>query len=171
MIFVWPWNENARTKTETDKRTEIEPFDWFIERIYTNARGFWLVKRTLGWKNVMPKNFLEINRYFVLTSYCNTIGQSNNTFSILGFSLAGKRRVQWLSVTFYFLSHESKNSIRRTGWFFSLMAMVMMLIAVIMSMTWVIVRTTIKAISVKLTISNFPDCWGNSLWKLAVLFL
>ena len=57
----------------------------------TNARGFWLVKRTLGWKNFMPENFLEINRYFALTSYCNTIGQSNNAFSILGFSLAGNR--------------------------------------------------------------------------------
>ena len=44
----------------------------------------------------MPENFLEINRYFALTSYCNTIGQSNNAFSILGFSLAGKRRVHVL---------------------------------------------------------------------------
>ena len=40
----------------------------------------------------MPENFLEINGYFALTSYCHTIGQSNNAFSILGFSLAGKRR-------------------------------------------------------------------------------
>ena len=44
----------------------------------------------------MPENFLEINRYFALTSYCNTIGQSNNAFSILGFALAGKRRVHVL---------------------------------------------------------------------------
>ena len=28
---------------------------------------------------------LELNQYFALTSYCNTIGQSNNAFSILGF--------------------------------------------------------------------------------------
>ena len=41
----------------------------------------------------MPENSLEINQYLVLTSYCNTIGQSNNAFFILGFSLAGKRRV------------------------------------------------------------------------------
>ena len=33
----------------------------------------------------MPENFLEINGYFALTSYCKTIGQSNNAFSILGF--------------------------------------------------------------------------------------
>ena len=50
----------------------------------------------------MPKNFLEINRYFALTSYSNTIGQSNNAVSFLGFSLAGKRRdhvdlfIHWL---------------------------------------------------------------------------
>ena len=31
---------------------------------------------------IMPVNFREINRY-VLTSYCNTIGQSNNASSIL----------------------------------------------------------------------------------------
>ena len=30
-----------------NKRTEIERFDWFIETD-TNARGFCLVKRTLG---------------------------------------------------------------------------------------------------------------------------
>ena len=69
-------------QNRNNKQTEIERFVWFIERI-----------QTLGWKNFMPKNFLEINRYFTLTSYCNTIGQSNNAFSLLGFSLAGKRRV------------------------------------------------------------------------------
>ena len=35
----------------------------------------------------MPENCLEINRYFALTSYRNTIGQSRNAFSILGFFL------------------------------------------------------------------------------------
>ena len=89
-IFVRPWNENARTKQK--QQTNGNRAIWLVYRTDTNARGFWLVKRTLGWKNFMPENFLEINRYFALTSYCNTIGQSNNAFSILGFSLAGKRR-------------------------------------------------------------------------------
>ena len=31
----------------------------------------------------MPENFLEINRYFALTSYGNTIAQSNHAFSII----------------------------------------------------------------------------------------
>ena len=47
-----------------------------VYRTDTNARGFWLVKRTHRWKNFMPVNFLRMNRYFALTSYCNTIGQS-----------------------------------------------------------------------------------------------
>ena len=58
----------------------------------------------------MPENFLEINRYFALTSYCNTIGQSNNAFSILGFSLAGKRRVHVL--IFHWLRKQITNTYR-----------------------------------------------------------
>ena len=92
--FVWPWNENARTN-RNNKRTEIERFDWFIEWIQTRVAFGWLIERSAD-KTSCPKNFLEINRYFALTSYCNTIGQSNNAFSILGFSLAGKRRVHVL---------------------------------------------------------------------------
>ena len=93
-IFVWPWNENARTKQK--QPTNANRAIWLVYGTDTNERGFWLVKRTIRWKNFMPENFLEINRFFALTSYCNTIGQSNNAFSILGFSLAGKRRVHVL---------------------------------------------------------------------------
>ena len=67
-IFAWPWNENARTKPNSRER-----FDWFIERIQTRVAFGWL-----------PENYLgqRINRYFAFTSYCNTVGQSNNAFSI-----------------------------------------------------------------------------------------
>ena len=75
-------------QNRNNKRTEIERFDWFIERIQTQLAFGWLSERSAK-KTSCPKNFLEI----ALTSYCNTIGQSNNAFSILGFSLAGKRRV------------------------------------------------------------------------------
>ena len=70
-----------REQNRNNKLTEIGRFDWFIKRIQTRVAFGWL-----------SDNFLEINRYFALTKYCNTIGQSNNAFSILGFSLAGKRR-------------------------------------------------------------------------------
>ena len=85
-IFVWPWNENAQIKQK--QQTNGKRAIWLVNRTDTNRGGFWLVKRTLGWKNLMPENFLEFNRYLALTSYYNTIGQSNNAFSILGFSLA-----------------------------------------------------------------------------------
>ena len=85
----------TREQSKKNKRTEIERFDWFIERTQTRVAFGWLSERS-GEKNFIPKNFLEISRYFALTSYYNTIGQSNNAFSILGFSLAGKRRVHVL---------------------------------------------------------------------------
>ena len=73
-----------REQNRNNKRTEIERFDCFIERIQTRVAFGWLSERS-GEKNFVPENFLEINRYFALTSYCNTIGQSNNAFSFLGF--------------------------------------------------------------------------------------
>ena len=85
----------TREQNRNNKRTEVERLDWFIERILTRVAFGWLSKRS-GEKNLTPENFLEINRYFALTSYCNTIGQSNNAFSIRGFSLAGKRGVDVL---------------------------------------------------------------------------
>ena len=81
----------TREQNRKNKRTEIEGFDWFIERIQTHLAFGWLSERSAE-KTSCPKNFLEI----ALTSYCNTIGRSNNAFSILGFSLAGKRRVHLL---------------------------------------------------------------------------
>ena len=83
VIFVWLWNENAPTKQkqETNGNRAI----WLVYQMDTNARGLWLVNRTLGWKDFMPKKFLEINRYFAMTSYCNSIGQWNSAFSILEF--------------------------------------------------------------------------------------
>ena len=67
--FSYDLEMKTPEQNRNNKRTEIEPFHWFIERIYTNARGFWLVKGTLGWNNVMHENFLEISLFFVLTSY------------------------------------------------------------------------------------------------------
>ena len=95
-IFLWNWNENAQTKQK--QQTNGNRAIWLLYRTDTNVRGFWLVKRTFGWKNFMPGNFLEINQSFALTSYCNTIGQLNNAFFILGFSLVGNRRVHVLFI-------------------------------------------------------------------------
>ena len=71
----------TREQNRNNKRTEIERFDWFIERIQTRVAFGWLSERS-GEKTSCPKNVLEINQYFALTSHYNTIGQSNNAFSI-----------------------------------------------------------------------------------------
>ena len=55
----------------------------------------------------MPENFLEINRYFALTSYYNTIGQSNNAFSILEFLWRENKESMFCS--FHPLADETKN--------------------------------------------------------------
>ena len=81
MTSRWKRTNKTKTANANGKYRAI----WLVYRTDTNARGFWLVKRTLEWKNFMPENVLEINRYFALTSYCNTIGQSKNAFFILGF--------------------------------------------------------------------------------------
>ena len=70
----------TREQNRNNKRTEIERFYWFTERIQTHLAFGWLSERSAE-KTSCPKNFLEI----ALTSYYNTIGQSNNAFSILGF--------------------------------------------------------------------------------------
>ena len=39
-IFVWPW-QGTRKQNGNNKRTEIERFDWFIERIQTRVACGW----------------------------------------------------------------------------------------------------------------------------------
>ena len=79
VIFVWPWNENAQTNG-------IRSI-WSAYLRDKIAFGFWLVKWTLSWKNFMPKELFtnqSILHFDVMLQH-----QSNNSFSILGFSLAG----------------------------------------------------------------------------------
>ena len=72
MTLKWKRANN----TETTNEWKYSDLIGLSNGYKLNARGFWLVKRTLGWKNFMPENFLETNRYLTLTSRCNTIGQS-----------------------------------------------------------------------------------------------
>ena len=103
--FSYDFEMKTREQNRNNKRTEVERFHWFIERKQTRVAFGWLSERS-DEKNFMPENFLEINRYFALTPYCNTSGQSSNAFSILGFSLAGKRRVHVLT---FFLAYKRNN--------------------------------------------------------------
>ena len=62
-IFLWPWNENARTKQK--QQANGNKAIWLVYRTDTNAPCLWLVKRTLGWKNFMPEE-LSRNRFNVI---------------------------------------------------------------------------------------------------------
>ena len=53
----------TREQSKKNKRTEIERFDWFIERTQTRVAFGWLSERS-GEKNFIPNNFPEISRYF-----------------------------------------------------------------------------------------------------------
>ena len=48
---------------------------WLVYRTYTNVPGFWLVKRTLGWKNFMPEE-LSRNRFDVIPQHGWSIDRS-----------------------------------------------------------------------------------------------
>ena len=71
-IFVWPWNENARTKQKQQKNGNRAI--WLVYRTDTNAPGFWLVKRTLGWRNFTPDE-LSRNRFDVILQHDWSIEQ------------------------------------------------------------------------------------------------
>ena len=98
-------------KTEKNKRTKKERFEWFIERIQTRVAFGWLSERS-GEKTSCPKNFPEISRYFALTSYRNTIGQLINASSLLGFSLTGKGRGHFFYLFIYGLIKQITNTYR-----------------------------------------------------------
>ena len=77
--FSYDLEMKTREQNRNNKR--VETAIWLVQ---TRVAFGWLSEHS-GEKNFIPKNFLEINRYFALMSYCNTIGQSNYAFSILGF--------------------------------------------------------------------------------------
>ena len=69
-ILVWPWNENARAKQK--QQTNGNGAIWLVCRTVTNVRGFWLVKRTLGWKNFMlekPSRNQSILRFDIILQH------------------------------------------------------------------------------------------------------
>ena len=107
-IFLLRWNENARTiqKQQTNRSRTI----WLFYRTDTNC--VWLLGRLSDARVKKPENFQETNRYFAWTSYCNTIGQSNNTFSILGFSLAGKAKSPCFDLFIHWLIKQITNTYR-----------------------------------------------------------
>ena len=48
----WKLANNTEKKQQTNGNRAI----WLVCWMDTNARGFWFLKRTLGWKNLIPKD-------------------------------------------------------------------------------------------------------------------
>ena len=72
--FSYDLEMKTREQNRNNKRSKVERFGWFIERIKTRLAFCWFNKRTLGSEKPHARELLEINRYFALTSYCNPIG-------------------------------------------------------------------------------------------------
>ena len=94
-------------QNRNNKRREIERFDWFVERIQTRVAFGWLSESSAE-KTSCPKNFLEI----ALTSYCNTIGQSNNVFSVLGVFFGGKTKSPCFDLFIHWRINQITNTYR-----------------------------------------------------------
>ena len=73
--------------------------------------AFGWLSECLAEETSCPKSFLEFNQYFALTSYCNTIGQSNNAFSKLVF-FNGKTRRPWFDLFIHWLKRQITNTYR-----------------------------------------------------------
>ena len=81
LLEQFSYDLEMKTREQNRNNKRVETAIWLVQ---TRVAFGWLSEHS-GEKNFIPKNFLEINRYFALMSYCNTIGQSNYAFSILGF--------------------------------------------------------------------------------------
>ena len=86
------WKRANKTEQQTNGNRAI----LLVYRTDTNTSAFWLVKRTLGWKNFMPENFLEtcqpILRYDVILQHDWPIEQC--LFHIRVF-FGGKTKRPW----------------------------------------------------------------------------
>ena len=81
LLEQFSYDLEMKTREQNRNNKRVETAIWLVQ---TRVTFGWLSEHS-GEKNFNPKNFLEINRYFALTSYCNTISQSNYAFSILWF--------------------------------------------------------------------------------------
>ena len=110
--FSYDLEMKTRKQNRNNKRTEIARFDWFIERIQTRL-AFGLLSERSDEKTSCLQNFLEIIRYLAFTSYCNTIGQSNSAFSILGFFFfSGKTKRPCFDLFIHWLLRQITNTCR-----------------------------------------------------------
>ena len=85
--FSYDLETKTRQQNRNNKRTEIGRFDWFIERIQTRVVFGWLSEHA----GVEKLHARELSRNQLILRF-DVILQHDWLISILGLSLAGKRR-------------------------------------------------------------------------------
>ena len=55
LLKQFSYDLEMKTSEQNRNNKRVGTAIWLVYRTDTNARGFWLVKRTLGWKNFMPE--------------------------------------------------------------------------------------------------------------------
>ena len=87
--FSYDLEMETHEQNRNNKRTKE-----LIQRIQTRLAFGWLSKRSGENNSVMSEKFLEIKRYFALTSYCKTIAQSNNTLYLFHITVFFGRKTK-----------------------------------------------------------------------------
>ena len=109
-IFVWPWNENARIKQK--QQTNGNRAIWLVYRTDTNARGFSLVKPTLGVKKRHPRELSRnqpILRFDIILQDDWPIEQCFRHIKIL---FGGKTKRPCFDLFIHWLIKQIKNTYR-----------------------------------------------------------
>ena len=102
-IFVWPWNENSRTKQK--QQTNGNRAIGLVYRTDTNSRGFWLVERTFGWKNLYAQEL----RFHVILQQDWPIEQCLLHIRVF---FGGKTKRPCFDLFFYWLIKQITNAYR-----------------------------------------------------------
>ena len=104
---MWPWNENARTKQKQQTNgNRADSAIWLVQRTDTNARGFWLVKRTLEWKNFTPE---VLSRNQSILRFDVILQHNWPIFSILGFYWLSKQIITNTNWNHFSRSYENRS--------------------------------------------------------------
>ena len=103
LIQQFSYDFEVKTREQNSENRAI----WFVCRTDTNARGFWLVKQTLGWKNFMPEELSRnqsILRFDVIPQHDWPIEQC-----LLHTEIFFGRKTRSLCLIFHVLGDKTNN--------------------------------------------------------------
>ena len=96
---------DLQMKTREQNKTKKTIGNRAIWLIYRTC-WFWLIKRTLGWKNFVPEKFLEINRYFCWRRTATRLADRTMPSLHIRVFFGGKTKSRW---SFHPLAYKTNN--------------------------------------------------------------